>query len=78
MFTIIHYPIRRHVICFSGFGLIGLLDDGIKVVFKRNLGLTSLQKLVGQIIISILAFLLLRLGTFDTSITFLLPNGRLI
>lgn len=25
----------------AGFGLIGLLDDGLKVVFKRNLGLTS-------------------------------------
>lgn len=52
-----------------GFGLIGFLDDGIKVIFKRNLGLTSLQKLIGQIIISVAAFLLLRLGTFDTSIT---------
>lgn len=56
------------VLC--GFGLIGFLDDGIKVIFKRNLGLTSLQKLIGQIIISILSFLLLRLGgTFDTSLT---------
>ncbi|NLY78746.1 MAG: phospho-N-acetylmuramoyl-pentapeptide-transferase [Lysinibacillus sp.] len=52
-----------------GFGFIGLLDDGIKIIFKRNLGLTSLQKLIGQIVISILAFLLLRLGTFDTSIS---------
>lgn len=52
-----------------GFGIIGLLDDSIKIVFKRNLGLTSLQKLIGQIIISVLAFLLLRLGTFDTSIS---------
>ncbi|MED3660313.1 phospho-N-acetylmuramoyl-pentapeptide-transferase [Ureibacillus sp. FSL K6-8385] len=51
-----------------GFGVIGLLDDSIKIVLKRNLGLTSLQKLIGQIVISILAFLLLRLGTFDTSI----------
>ena len=51
-----------------GFGVIGFLDDGIKVIFKRNLGLTSLQKLIGQIIISIAAFMLLRLGTFDTSI----------
>lgn len=56
------------VLC--GFGLIGFLDDGIKVIFKRNLGLTSLQKLIGQIIISILSFLLLRLGgTFDTTVT---------
>lgn len=52
----------------AGFGLIGFLDDGIKVIFKRNLGLTSLQKLIGQIVISIAAFLLLRLGAFDTSL----------
>lgn len=51
-----------------GFGVIGFLDDGIKVIFKRNLGLTSLQKLIGQIIISIAAFMLLRLGTFNTAV----------
>lgn len=51
-----------------GFGVIGFLDDGIKVIFKRNLGLTSLQKLVGQIIIAIAAFMLLRLGTFSSAI----------
>src|SRR5690348_2423354 len=34
-----------------GFGLLGFLDDFIKVVLKRNLGLTSRQKLLGQIII---------------------------
>lgn len=57
------------LLVFLGFGIIGFLDDGIKVILKRNLGLTSLQKLIGQIIISIAAFLLLRLGTFDTTIT---------
>lgn len=51
-----------------GFGVIGFLDDGLKVIFKRNLGLTSLQKLIGQIFIAIAAFLLLRLGSFDTSL----------
>ena len=51
-----------------GFGLLGLIDDGLKVVFKRNLGLTSLQKLVGQIVISILAYILLSYGSFDTSL----------
>lgn len=56
------------ILVLAGFGLIGFLDDGIKVIFKRNLGLTSLQKLIGQIIISIAAFLLLRLGSFDTSV----------
>lgn len=32
------------------YGLIGFADDYIKVIMKRNLGLTSLQKLIGQII----------------------------
>lgn len=35
-----------------GFGLIGFLDDFIKVVKKRNLGLTSRQKLLAQIALS--------------------------
>ncbi|WP_100373294.1 phospho-N-acetylmuramoyl-pentapeptide-transferase [Bacillus sp. FJAT-45037] len=35
-----------------GFGLVGFLDDYIKVVKKRNLGLTSKQKLVGQLVIA--------------------------
>ena len=51
-----------------GFGTLGFLDDGLKVIFKRNLGLTSLQKLIGQVIIAIASFLLLSIGEFDTSI----------
>lgn len=35
------------------YGLIGFLDDYIKVVKKRNLGLTAKQKLIGQIGIAI-------------------------
>lgn len=49
-----------------GFGLIGFLDDFIIVVLKRNLGLTSLQKLIGQIVVAIIAFFLLRMGPFET------------
>lgn len=37
-----------------GFGLIGFLDDYIKVVLKRNLGLTPLQKIVGQLLFAII------------------------
>lgn len=39
-----------------GFGLLGFLDDFIKVVMKRNLGLTSLQKLIGQIVIAVIFY----------------------
>ncbi|MEK4485021.1 phospho-N-acetylmuramoyl-pentapeptide-transferase [Psychrobacillus sp. FSL H8-0484] len=56
------------LIILVGFGLIGFLDDFIKVVLKRNLGLTSIQKLIGQIIISVIAYFLLKLGPFDTSL----------
>ncbi|RBP45553.1 phospho-N-acetylmuramoyl-pentapeptide-transferase [Garciella nitratireducens] len=37
-----------------GFGIIGLVDDFIKVVLKRNLGLKPYQKLIGQFIIAII------------------------
>ena len=35
-----------------GFGIIGFMDDYIKVVKKRNLGLTEIQKLSGQILVT--------------------------
>lgn len=35
-----------------GFGLIGFLDDYIKVVLKRSKGLSALHKLIGQIIVT--------------------------
>lgn len=43
-----------------GFGLIGFLDDYIKVVLKRSLGLTPVQKMAGQIVVTaIFAYYLL-------------------
>jgi phospho-N-acetylmuramoyl-pentapeptide-transferase len=52
-----------------GFGLLGFLDDFIKVVMKRNLGLTSRQKLLGQIIISAIFYFILKQNEFSTEIT---------
>ena len=37
-----------------GFGLIGFVDDYIKVVKRRNLGLRAYQKLIGQILLAVL------------------------
>src|SRR5690625_1220569 len=51
-----------------GYGLLGFLDDFIKVAFKRNLGLTSKQKLIGQVVIAIIFFITLRLHDFPTYI----------
>lgn len=41
------------IISLLGYGIIGFLDDGIKLYFKRNLGLRAWQKLALQIIIAI-------------------------
>lgn len=51
-----------------GFGLLGFLDDFIKVALKRNLGLTSMQKLIGQIVISFIFFITLKVHQFPTYI----------
>lgn len=42
-----------------GFGLVGFLDDYIKIVFKRSLGLTARQKLFGQLLFSVIVCVLL-------------------
>ncbi len=41
------------LVCALSFGLIGFVDDFIKVKFKRSLGLTPKQKMIPQIIFSI-------------------------
>lgn len=52
-----------------GFGLVGFLDDFIKVVMKRNLGLTSKQKLAGQLVISVLFYIGLIQMDFSTKVS---------
>ncbi|UHA74127.1 phospho-N-acetylmuramoyl-pentapeptide-transferase [Paenibacillus sp. 481] len=42
-----------------GFGLIGFLDDYIKIIFKRSLGLTAMQKLFGQLFFAIVICVIL-------------------
>lgn len=51
-----------------GFGLIGFLDDFIKIKFTRNLGLTSKQKLLLQLILSAIVYGVLYGMGFDTSL----------
>ena len=38
----------------AGFGLVGFVDDYIKVVLKRNLGLKAWQKILGQLLFAVL------------------------
>ncbi|MFD0588062.1 phospho-N-acetylmuramoyl-pentapeptide-transferase [Paenibacillus sp. GCM10027627] len=52
-----------------GFGLVGFLDDYIKIVFKRSLGLTARQKLFGQLLFSIIVCALLYNMNHSTEIS---------
>ena len=51
------------------FGLIGFLDDFFKIKFKRNLGLTSLQKALLQMAVSaIYLYVLYKMGVMKTDL----------
>lgn len=55
-----------------GFGLIGFLDDYIKVVLKRSMGLKAWQKMLGQLLVTgIFAFYLTRYT--DVSLAMRIP-----
>lgn len=56
----------------AGFGLIGFLDDYIKVVCRRSMGLSPLQKFTGQLVVTgVFAFYLLRFT--DVSLAMKIP-----
>lgn len=53
-----------------GFGTIGFLDDWIKVALKRNLGLTSKQKLIGQLFIAVVFYFVYSYFKYPTTVSF--------
>lgn len=60
-----------------GFGLIGFLDDYIKVVLKRNLGLRAWQKMLGQILVTaIFAYYIINLTEIGTAMLIPFSGGR--
>lgn len=68
-FSVVNTDFYVLLVATLGFGLIGFLDDYIKIVFKRSLGLTPRQKLFGQLLFSgIICYLLFQNG-HDTTIT---------
>ena len=77
LFFVSFYPLILPVLFTTlGFGIIGFLDDYIKVVKKRNLGLTEIQKLAGQIAITaIFTFYLLNYTDVGTRILIPFTGG---
>jgi phospho-N-acetylmuramoyl-pentapeptide-transferase len=60
----------------AGFGIIGFLDDYIKIILKRSEGLTPLQKLAGQIVITgIFAWYVLNSGEVGTDMLIPFTGG---
>jgi len=51
-----------------GYGFVGFLDDYIKILFKRSLGLTAKQKLLGQLIVSAIVCVMLVMSEHSTSL----------
>lgn len=62
-----------------GFGLIGFLDDYIKVVLKRSMGLRAWQKMLGQILVTTI-FMYYIINFTDVALTMRVPfaNGLYI
>ena len=64
LFTMADYTVFYVLILALCFGVIGFLDDFFKMKYKRNLGLTSIQKALLQMAVSaIFLYLLLKQGT---------------
>lgn len=58
---------------FVGFGIVGFIDDYLKVKKKQNLGFNSLQKLIAQIVVSLIFVFLSIIPQYDkgTSVFFI-------
>ncbi|NLC18534.1 MAG: phospho-N-acetylmuramoyl-pentapeptide-transferase [Clostridiales bacterium] len=60
-----------------GFGIIGFMDDYIKVVMKRSKGLSVVQKLIGQILVTaILCYYLLNFTDIGTAMLIPFSGGK--
>jgi len=80
LFYIKDYPeILPVLFATIGFGIIGFMDDYIKVVMKRSMGLRAWQKLVGQILVAaILCYYLLNFTDVGTSMLLPFSGGKFL
>ena len=80
LFFIKDYPKIMPILFMTlGFGIIGFLDDYIKVVMKRNLGLKAWQKMLGQIVVtSVFAYYIMNYTQLGTTVIMPFTQGRMI
>ncbi|MEK5239092.1 phospho-N-acetylmuramoyl-pentapeptide-transferase [Paenibacillus sp. FSL L8-0470] len=68
-FSVVNSDFYVLLVATLGYGLIGFLDDYIKIAFKRSLGLTARQKLAGQLLIGVVLCVLLINAGHNTGIS---------
>ena len=62
-----------------GFGIIGFLDDYIKVVLRRSMGLSPWQKMLGQLVVTgIFAYYITKYLSLDLSMKLPFLHGRML
>lgn len=67
-FSVLSVEVYLLLLVTVSFGLLGFLDDYIKVVMKRNLGLTSKQKLIGQLVVATIFYIVIKQLEFSTEV----------
>ncbi len=73
LFSIAKYPKIAPVLLMTiAFGIIGFIDDYIKVVLKRAMGFKAWQKLICEIIVTIV-YAVYMMRTYDGELTMLVP-----
>lgn len=77
LFYIREYPKIIPVLFVTvGFGIIGFLDDYIKIVMKRSEGLNPVQKLIGQFVITgVFVYYLMNSGEVGTAVLIPFTGG---
>lgn len=69
--NVVYIKVFSGILMATAFSLIGFIDDYIKVVKKRNLGLTEFQKTILQVlVITVYLFTLRSCGAFSTFIPY--------
>jgi len=62
-----------------GFGIIGFLDDYIKILLRRSMGLTPWQKMAGQLLVTgIFAYYITKYLELDLSMKIPFVHGRML
>ena len=80
IFYVVSFPAILPVLLVTfGFALIGFADDYIKVVMKRNLGLTEIQKMLGQLIVAVVfGIYMIKFSGMGTDIIIPFLSGRTV